>query len=80
MIGQLIFSTCTLTWLYFGTLPFLSIIGLILSTVQIKIIITSFFSIIATIIVYYLKKLEGIDVYDNDIKFNPFGLKVDLQK
>lgn len=74
--GQLIFTAITIVFDLMSTLPFHQILQFILISISIKIIITSIVALPSSFIVYYLKKLENIDVYDFDTNFNPFKLEV----
>ncbi len=74
--GQLVFTAITLLYDLSGLLPFHQITQLILISFAIKLILTTLFAIPSTIIVYYLKKLENIDIYDYKTNFNPFKLEL----
>jgi queuosine precursor transporter len=73
-LGQLIFTGTSITFDLAGTLPYSTIIELIAVSFAIKLIVTPFATIPASIAVYYLKKLENIDIYDYNTDFNPFKL------
>lgn len=74
--GQLVFTIVTIMLDMFGVVPFYKIIQLITLSFSIKIIITLLVAFPSAIFVYYLKKLENIDVYDHNTDFNPFKLSV----
>ncbi|MGQ3892026.1 queuosine precursor transporter [Legionella sp. CNM-4043-24] len=75
-IGQLAFTIITLTYDLFGVLPLHQIAQLIFISFTIKLILTALFAIPSSIFVYYLKKLENIDIYDYKTNFNPFKLEL----
>lgn len=75
-IGQLAFTIITLACDLFGVLPFHQIAQLIFISFIIKLILTALFAIPSSIFVYYLKKLENIDIYDYKTNFNPFKLEL----
>ncbi len=75
-IGQLAFTIITLSWDLFNVLPFHQITQLILISFTIKLVLTALFAIPSSIFVYYLKKLEHIDIYDYKTNFNPFKLEL----
>lgn len=75
-IGQLAFTIITLSWDLFNVLPFNQITQLILISFTIKLVLTALFAIPSSIFVYYLKKLEHIDIYDYKTNFNPFKLEL----
>lgn len=74
--GQLAFTVVTLLYDLFGMLPFSQIAQLIWVSFTIKLILTPLLAIPSSIIVYYLKKLENIDIYDYKTNFNPFKLEL----
>lgn len=74
--GQLAFTVITLVFDLFGVLPFYQVAQLILISFTIKVILTPLFTIPSTIFVYYLKKIEDIDIYDYNTNFNPFRLEL----
>lgn len=74
--GQLAFTVITLLFDLSGILPFNQITQLILISFTIKLTLTLLFAMPSSIIVYYLKKLENIDVYDYRTNFNPFKLEL----
>lgn len=76
MTGQLAFTIITITFDLLGVLLFDQIIQLILISFVIKLTVTVILAIPATILVYYLKKLENIDIYDYGTNFNPFILQL----
>lgn len=74
--GQLAFTLITLLCDLFGLLTFHQITQLIMISFTIKLILTPLFVLPSSIIVYYLKKLENIDIYDYKTNFNPFKLEL----
>lgn len=75
-IGMLVFTTITLTYDLKGSLPISEIIEFILISYSIKLLITPILAVFSTIVVYYLKRFENIDIYDYDTNFNPFNFTV----
>lgn len=72
--GQLIFTMITIISDTLGILSYPIIFSLIGISMMIKLIVTPVLAILASVVVYYLKKSEGVDVYDYDTNFNPFKL------
>ena len=75
IIGQLIDTVLVMTLLFAGTLPARSIVNLIVSGYLFKVV----YEILATPLTYrvvgYLKRSEGIDVFDRRTDFNPFRVR-----
>ena len=74
--GQLAFTVVTLLYDLFGVLPLYQVAQLILISFTIKLILALLCASPSSIIVYYLKKLENIDIYDYKTNFNPFKLEL----
>lgn len=76
MTGQLVFTIVTITFDLLGILSFADIIKLILISMTIKLIVTPLLAVPSSMVVYYLKKFERIDIYDYHTDFNPFKFKL----
>ena len=72
--GQLAFTVVTILCDLLGVLPFYQVMQLILISFTIKLIVTPLLAFPASALVYYIKKLENIDVYDCTTNFNPFKI------
>lgn len=74
-MGQFCFTFISISFDLFHVLSLHNLLQLIVLSFIIKLIITPLAITPATIIAFYLKKYEGIDIYDNYTDFNPFRLK-----
>lgn len=72
--GQLAFTIVTLLYDLIGIISINQISHLILISFSIKLFVAILLVYPATAVAFYLKKLEGIDVYNYNINFNPFKL------
>ena len=75
-IGQLCFTCISISFDLFHVVPLHVLIELIAVSYTIKLIVTPIAVTPATLIAFYLKRLEGIDIYDTYTDFNPFRLQV----
>lgn len=73
-IGQLIFSLVTIILNFHDTLSTQQLLHYIIFAYPEKMLETTILSIPAVYIVWQLKKIEKIDMYDQTIKLNPFAL------
>ncbi len=71
-VGQLIFSCLTAFIDLLGVVPITDIFKIIFASYSIKVILVPILAIPAAVLVIYLKKYEGFDVYDTNTNFNPF--------
>lgn len=62
---------------FLGAMPFSQFIHMVLSVYLFKIIYSLAAAFPATLVVIFLKRYEGIDVYDYTTNFNPFSLDVE---
>ena len=60
--------------MYYNVMSMDKIASLIIFDFLIQLGLLSIISIPANFIVFLLKKIENVDIYDNNIKFNPFKL------
>jgi len=75
-IGEAVFTVITITANYIGVFQLSHVMELMAVSYIFK-IITSIISVIpASVLASYLKKLEGIDVYDYNTNFNPFKIAI----
>lgn len=73
LTAQIIFTIVTLSVDLHNTLPHKALLELMLFSFPFKMVYLAVGTIPATFIVLILKKIEGIDIYDHNLKFNPFG-------
>ena len=75
LVGQGLDSMVFVTLAFFGIMPFGFLLGAILTQWLVK----SAYEALATPLTYamvgFLKRREGIDTYDRDIRFNPLALR-----
>jgi len=71
--GQAVDTTLVVTLLFAGQVPWITIGTVIVSEYLFKVV----YEVLATPLTYWivnaLKRAEGVDVYDRDTSFNPFG-------
>lgn len=70
--GETVFSLVSVTLTLFGTVKSVDIPSIVIWSLSLKIIFTILFSYPITIIVNWLKEVEGMDIYDNISGLNPF--------
>lgn len=70
--GEIIFTIVTLVVDLFGVIPVGDLIKLIFISYGIKLLVDAFAIAPAAVLAAILKKLEGADVYEYNVKFNPF--------
>jgi len=61
---------------FLGTMPMATILSIVLTQVTVKTVYEIVILPVTSAISHKLKKAEGIDTFDYDIKYNPFKLKV----
>lgn len=71
-VGEAVFSIATGAIIYLGVISFKQYLHLTVSVWLFKIIYASISAYPATILANYLKRAEGVDVYDYNEDFNPF--------
>lgn len=74
-IGQFVFSFTTAFTDLFGVIPVYDVGKVVLVSYLIKVCVLPLLAVPSSLIAAYLKKLEGVDIFDNKTKFNPFNLK-----
>lgn len=75
-VGEAIYTIIASSLGFIGLIPSNKIITLVISTYLIKILYAVIFVYLGVISVKFLKKKEGIDVYDYHTDFNPFKLAI----
>src|SRR3989344_4824711 len=70
-VDTILFATVAFT----GVIPWNNLIAVIISGYIAKVLIEVLFTPITYVVVKKLKKLEGVDVYDYGVNYNPFQLK-----
>lgn len=76
-MGDSITTTFAIFFIFFGRMAFFNIIHIIIYQIIIAIVLQAVCVVPATIMVYFLKKSENIDVYDYSINFNPFKFSIE---
>ncbi|MEM1244258.1 MAG: queuosine precursor transporter [Pseudomonadota bacterium] len=79
-MGEAMFSIVTGLIVYVGVLSFHQFIHLTISVWLFKLIYTSIFTYPAYLIAKHLKRVEGVDVYDVNISYNPFRFAMNKPK
>lgn len=74
-IGELIITAIADITGFWGTMDFQKFMHMVISVYLFKVIYALIASIPASYISTYLKKHEGVDVYDKATNFNPFSIK-----
>ena len=69
---KIIYTALIIPMIALGNIPLNKILVIIISSYGLKILYAFIMAAPATILVQYLKKLEGIDMYDYNVNFNPF--------
>lgn len=72
-VGQLVDSTVIMTLAFGGTLPWGSIVNLIISGYLGKLLYETVMTPVTYLVVNGLKRAEGVDVYDVSTNFSPFA-------
>jgi len=73
LLGEAFFVFIAFMIEFLGRVPFSELLGLMLVSYVIKIAFAPILSLPASYICAYLKKKEGVDVYDNEKKFTPYN-------
>jgi uncharacterized integral membrane protein (TIGR00697 family) len=73
MVGQFIDTSILMVLAFGGTQPWMTILNLILSGYLGKVAYEAAATPITYGVVNFLKKKEGVDVFDQDVNFNPFA-------
>jgi uncharacterized integral membrane protein (TIGR00697 family) len=76
IIGEAVFVIISLGMEFIGVLPVQTILQLILISFALKIAVNPILIIPSSIMAAILKKIEKIDVYDYDLTFNPFKIRL----
>lgn len=71
-ISEMIYTALIIPMISFGKLPVEKILIIVASSYGLKIVYALIASGPATLIVDFLKKIEGVDVYDTKTDYNPF--------
>lgn len=73
-VGELVFTIITMFLTIINQVPFKDIAFFILVSYGLKLIITVVFAFPSLLVAKFLKKSEGVDVYDYTTNYNPFRL------
>ncbi|MFA7192278.1 MAG: queuosine precursor transporter [Candidatus Paceibacterota bacterium] len=73
IVGEFVDSTLFILVAFAGVLPSALIVTLIISNYVFKTLIEILFTPVTYKVVNFLKKNEGVDIYDTDTKLNPFA-------
>lgn len=75
-VGELVFTLIAYLTEFLGVTSFSKLFGLMTISYVIKLLLNPVLVIPSIFITRALKKLEGVDVYDNHVNFNPFKLSL----
>lgn len=75
IIGEAVFVIISLSMEYIGVIPWQMLLQLILVSFAMKLVFNPILVIPSSILAAIIKKIEKVDVYDYDLKFNPFKIK-----
>jgi uncharacterized integral membrane protein (TIGR00697 family) len=75
-IGEFIFTIVAYSTEFIGVVPFSQLIHLMTISYVIKLVLNPVLVIPSLIAVRILKRLEGVDIYDVGINFNPFQMNL----
>lgn len=75
VVGEAVDSILFVIISFFGILPLSGLVAMILSIYFIKVIYEVLITPITYLVVRKLKSIEGIDVYDRGVDYNPFKFK-----
>jgi len=75
-IGELVFTILAFLIEFIGAIPFEKILELMLVSYAIKILFSMIFATPATFLTAIVQKSEGVNIYDENINFNPFGVSL----
>ncbi len=73
IVGQAVDSTIFVTLAFAGIMPVGVIVSIIWSSYIFKVVYEIAVTPLTYIVVNYVKRIEGVDVYDKDTNFTPFG-------
>ena len=73
-IGEFVFVIICYVIEFWGMVSFSKLCHLILVGYLVKLLVNPILVIPTTILVYLLKKFEGIDLYNNSVAFNPIKI------
>lgn len=73
IVGEFVDSTLFILVAFAGVLPSALIVTLIISNYVFKTLIEILFTPVTYKVVNFLKKNEGVDIYDTNTKLNPFA-------
>jgi queuosine precursor transporter len=79
VVGQAVDSTIVITLAFAGTVPWKTIMIMIVSGYLGKVIYEALATPVTYAVVNGLKRAEGVDVYDRGTDFNPFKTKLALE-
>jgi queuosine precursor transporter len=77
VVGQAVDTSVVMFGAFYGTRPVGVILSLIVSGYAIKVIYETLMTPITYMIVNFLKRAEGVDYFDYETNFNPFGVTRD---
>lgn len=75
IIGEAIFTFLAFSVEFFGLLPLKTALGLMAVSFLTKAIINPLLVIPCSLVAKVIKKIEGIELYEFDVEFNPFKFK-----
>ena len=75
-IGEAVFVLCAMSIMFLGVIPFYDYVEIMILAYLFKILFAAIMAYPAQHLVEFVKKQEGIDVFDTTTNFNPFSLAV----
>jgi len=75
-VGELVFIVIAYLAEFLGVVPLMNIIHLIAVGYLVKLIINPLLVFPSAMLANFLKRHEGIDVYDNDVNYNPLSINI----
>lgn len=79
IIGEAVFTILAFSIEFFGLVPFKTVMQLMAISFCTKLIINPILVIPSSILAAIIKKIEGIDIYDEHLEFNPFKIRSSLK-
>lgn len=75
-VGELVFTVVAYLVEFLGVVPFSQLLHLMVISYVVKLVLNPILVVPSSFAAFLLKKVEGIDIYDIGINFNPFQLGV----
>ena len=75
-IGELVFTIIAYVTEFLGVVPLSNLLHLMAVSYAVKVILNPVLVVPSAILAFLLKRIEGIDVYDFNVNFNPFSISL----